>query len=261
MKQIDLTGQRFGRLTVLECNGRSKDGQKIYRCQCDCGNVKEIRSGNLRSGHSLSCGCVAAEKIKQRNTDNAIHGGCGTRLYGIWIDMRQRCTYEKAINWHLYGGRGIRVCDEWDIDFSAFREWAMSHGYADGLQLDRIDNDGNYEPDNCKWSTRSEQGNNRRPCIYITIDGETKTLTEWCNITGVNRHAAYCRINRGWEPEKAVTEKTKPKYKLTVKDARYIKTHYIAGDKKYGTKPLAKKYGVSASTIESVIYDKHWRLT
>ena len=209
MKKIDLIGQRFGRLTVIECCGRSKDGQKVYRCKCDCGKEKEIRSGNLRSGHSLSCGCLCSEILSERNKETARHGGCGTRLYRIWLDMRQRCQSKKSISWHLYGGRGIKVCREWDEDFVSFRDWALSHGYNDDLQLDRIDNDGGYSPDNCRWSTIHEQGNNRRTCVYITIDKETKTLTEWCNITGIKRSTAYSRIVKGWDPALAVTEKAK----------------------------------------------------
>lgn len=207
MKVIDLTGQRFGRLTVLERCGTSKDGQKVYLCVCDCGKRKEVKSGNLRSGNVKSCGCLASELISKRNTEkNTTHGGCGTRLYKIWCEMRHRCSYQKAINWHLYGGRGISVCSEWQGSFEAFRDWALANGYTDDLQLDRIDNDGNYCPTNCKWSTRKEQGNNRRTCIYVTIDGTTKTVSDWCAQTGVNRSTAYGRISRGWEPAKAVTE-------------------------------------------------------
>lgn len=209
MKVIDLTGQRFGRLLVIGECGRSKDGQKVYLCRCDCGNETKVRSGNLRRGTTKSCGCINRESVAKRNKDSAKHGGCGTRLYRIWYDMRQRCRYDKSINWHLYGGRGISVCDEWAESFDAFREWAKSSGYQDGLQLDRIDNDGDYSPINCKWSTVSEQGNNRRTCIYVTIDGDTKSVSEWCKVTGVNRMTAYNRIRRGWEPETAVTKGVK----------------------------------------------------
>lgn len=260
MRGLDLTGQRFGRLLVLECCGRSNDGQKVYRCKCDCGSEKEIRSGNLRNGTSKSCGCLSAEMTSKRNKETStIHGGCGTRLYRIWIDMRQRCTWGKAINWHLYGGRGIKVCEEWQNDFSAFKEWAENNGYSDDLQLDRIDNDGNYEPSNCKWSTRSEQGNNRRTCVYITIDGETKTLTEWCNINGVSRRAAYCRIRAGWDGEDAVTVKEKPKQRLTEDDVRFIKTNYVAGSKEYGVQAMATRFDVSKSTIESILQNRNWK--
>lgn len=133
------------------------------------------------------------------------HGGCGTRLYRIWYDMRRRCSYEKSINWHLYGGRGIKVCDEWESDFESFRNWAIENGYSESLTLDRINNDGNYEPSNCRWATADEQNANKRTCVNVTIEGETKTVTEWCKETGVDRMVAYKRIRNGWEPSEAVT--------------------------------------------------------
>ena len=206
MKKIDLTGQRFGRLVVKERCGTSKDGQKIYLCQCDCGNIKKIPSGRLRSGTTKSCGCLSKEMSKERITKvSTKHGWRRTRLYGIWFDMRQRCYNEKDIGWHLYGGRGIKICDEWLKSFIAFRDWALSHGYADDLTIDRIDVNGDYCPDNCRWITYKEQGNNRRTCIYVTINGETKSVTEWCEYNGVNRMKAYSRIKKGWKPEDAVS--------------------------------------------------------
>lgn len=259
MKKIDLTGQRFGRLLVLKRVATSKDGQKVYLCRCDCGKEKEIKSGNLRSGHTLSCGCYNTDRIKEMNAKKKKHGGCGTRLYRIWYDMRQRCSYDAAINWHLYGGRGIQVCEEWDNDFDSFRAWALSNGYNEGLQLDRIDNDGNYEPDNCKWSTRSEQGNNRRTCIYITINGETKSVSEWCEKTGVKRNTAYTRIRNGWSPERAVTEKARPAKKLSEKDVRYIKKHYAPGNPKYNIKAMAERFNVSGAAIEAITGGRNWK--
>ena len=259
MKVIDLTGQRFGRLLVIKRVGSTKDGQKTYLCRCDCGKEKIIRSGNLRSGRTISCGCASAERVRKRNKASTIHGGCGTRLYTIWGDMKNRCTYKGAINWHLYGGRGISVCEEWKNDFANFRDWAIANGYSDELQLDRIDNNGNYEPGNCKWSNRSEQGNNRRTCKYITINGETKTVSEWCRINGVNRSAAYNRIARGWDAEKAVTEKSQVVKKLTESDVDAIRRNYIPRSKEYGTRPLAKKYGVSFHTIEAIVEGRNWK--
>ena len=173
--------------------------------------------------------------------------------------MRSRCTWNKAINWHLYGGRGIKVCDEWVNNFTAFRDWAMTNGYSDDLQLDRLDNDGNYEPCNCKWSTRIEQGNNRRTCVYVTINGETKTVVEWCRINGIAVNTAFSRIERGWKAEDAVTKSPKKRCVLSKEDVKYIKEHYIPGSKEYGQKSLAKKFCVSCSTIESIIGNKNWR--
>jgi len=205
--QLDLTGQRFGRLTVIKRCGTSKEGQKIYLCKCDCGNTKEVKSGNLKSGNVRSCGCLRKETTRRINKErNTRHGGCGTRLYGIWFDMRQRCNWEKSINWANYGGRGIKVCDEWQVDFVPFRDWALANGYRDDLTLDRIDVDGNYCPDNCRWADLDEQNNNKRTCVYVTIDGVTKTVTEWCKETGVNRKTAFNRIKRGWNPIEAVSK-------------------------------------------------------
>lgn len=260
MIKLDLTGQRFGRLTVIERCGSSKDGQKVYLCRCDCGAEKLIKSGNLRSKNTESCGCLSAEKNVERSRKRLlVHGGCGTRLYRIWFDMKQRCTWEKAINWHLYGGRGIKVCEEWNNDFVAFREWALANGYSDDLQLDRIDNDGNYEPKNCKWSSRVEQGNNRRTCVYVTIDGNTKTVVEWCRINGIPAGTAFSRIERGWTLEYAVTKKPNKRRILTEDDVSFIKSHYVAGSKEYGQKSLAKMFGVSESTIQSIISNRNWR--
>ena len=135
----------------------------------------------------------------------------------------------------------------------------MSHGYQDDLQLDRIDNNGNYEPNNCKWSTRSEQGNNRRTCVYVTINGETKTVVEWCRITGIKVSTAFSRIERGWNVEEAVTKKARSKFVLSKGDVLYIKKNYIAGSKEFGVKPLAAKFNVSIQTIESIIYNRNWR--
>ena len=132
------------------------------------------------------------------------HGGTGTRLYKAWTNMRQRCAYPKDVNYHRYGGRGITVCAEWSDDFASFRDWAMANGYTDNLTLDRIDNDGNYSPDNCRWATPSEQQSNLRNNLYITVGSETKTAREWSRITGIKYSTIITRLRFGWEPEAIV---------------------------------------------------------
>lgn len=156
---IDMAGKRFGRLTVIERNGSDTGGIR-WKCRCDCGNVVTVRGTHLRSGATLSCGCYQKTAVKMSNTT---HGQWLSRLHRIWSAMKQRCYNPKNTGYANYGGRGIRVCDEWLNSFSAFYNWALSHGYDDTLTIDRINNDGNYEPNNCRWLTRAQQNKNKRP--------------------------------------------------------------------------------------------------
>ena len=164
---INIEGQRFGRLVPLEQVGHTHKGVTLWRCRCDCGKETVVVSCDLRNGHTQSCGCLRTEMLKghkvhggrQRKTQ----GGRKNRLYNIWIAMKQRCYYPQKKGYENYGGRGITVCDEWLHDFVAFRNWALSHGYADTLSIDRIDVNGNYEPSNCRWATAKEQRANQRP--------------------------------------------------------------------------------------------------
>lgn len=155
----DLTGQRFGRLTVLEpVTGR---GRTKWRCRCDCGRTTVVGSAHhLTSGNTKSCGCLHDDKARERHLQ---HGGKGTRLYNIWKNMRQRCKNPRATDYNLYGGRGISIDPLWD-DFGVFRDWALSNGYTDELTLDRINPDGDYAPNNCRWATWTEQRHNQRRC-------------------------------------------------------------------------------------------------
>jgi len=142
---FDLTGKRFGMLVVIERAPYTQKGKVVWHCLCDCGNETFSTSANLRGGLSASCGCV---RIK--------HMGKGTLLYRTWAGMKTRCYNQEYQGWHRYGGRGITVCDEWKNDFASFRDWSLSHGYKEGLSIDRVNNDGNYCPENCEWVTISE---------------------------------------------------------------------------------------------------------
>lgn len=206
-KAKDLTGQKFGRLTVVErsCNS-NKDRNVYWICRCECGNYTVVQGRNLRNGKSKSCGCFMRDYAKHAKTKHGLHK---SRLYRIWYDMKKRCYSKTESTYEHYGGRGITICSEWLNDFMSFYSWAMSNGYADNLTIDRIDVNGNYEPSNCRWATMKEQGNNKRTCIYLTHNNETHTLTEWAEITGLNPNTLYKRIRKGWSVEKALTEPVK----------------------------------------------------
>ena len=189
----DLTGEKFGKLTVIGKSDR-KSGRKTYWiCQCECGNVKDVRSDILKAGRTKSCGCLKAEQDRINLVVNHSHKMSGTRIYTIWQSMKDRCCNPHNARYSRYGGRGIKVCDEWIHDFSAFYEWALKNGYSETLTIDRIDYDGNYDPDNCRWATQSEQARNRSTNLTITIGNATKTLKEWCEIFEVDYEKAHSR--------------------------------------------------------------------
>lgn len=198
---IDLIGQRFGRLTVIERAENNKNSQAKWKCVCDCGNEVVVFACNLKSGATKSCGCFNSECITKRNTK---HNMACSRLFNVWSMMRKRCIYPKDKRYHDYGGRGITVCDEWQ-HFEAFYKWATENGYSDGLTLDRIDNNGNYEPSNCRFATFSQQANNRRSNHLLTFNGKTLTMKQWSDELGITYSTIEHRIKRGWSVEKTLT--------------------------------------------------------
>lgn len=209
MKYIDLTGQKFGRLTVVKRveNYVSPKGQKQaqWLCKCKCGNLIVVRCGSLRTGNNLSCGCLGKE---HRTSSLTTHGHCNNRLYRTWQNMKGRCYNSHSTRYKDYGGRGITVCDEWLHDFQPFYDWAMANGYDDNLTIDRIDVNGDYEPNNCRWTTSKEQANNTRRNRLITYNGKTQTVQQWADETGISYNALLARINKlNWNIERALTTK------------------------------------------------------
>lgn len=191
----DLTGQKFGRLTVIGLK-ESHTRKKYWICQCECGNIKTVRSDSLQSGAIRSCGCLKKEQDKKNLTKHYSHMQSGTRIYNIWQGMKSRCYNIHDPRYHRYGGRGIIICEQWLNDFNSFYDWSMHNGYSDILTIDRIDNEKGYDPDNCRWVDLKTQSRNRDSNIKITIGNATKTLMEWCEIFELDYKAIHARYTR-----------------------------------------------------------------
>lgn len=195
-----MTGQVFGKLTVVEFDFVDKYRQAHWLCKCECGNLKSINGKALRCGDTRSCGCINLERIKTMSTIK--HNCHGTRLYKAWANMKTRCLNPNASGYTNYGGRGISVCNEWQ-EFVNFKNWALLAGYKDNLSIDRIDVNGNYEPSNCRWVSMKTQANNKTTSHFITFKNETKTLSQWADVLGVKADTLKRRIYLGWSIEKA----------------------------------------------------------
>lgn len=201
----DLTNKRFGKLLVVENTNKKRNKKTIWLCKCDCGNYKEVQVDNLTSGHTKSCGCLNGKGYK--------HNLKNTRLYYIWSCMKQRCYNENHKQYKDYGQRGIKICNEWH-EFINFYNWAINNDYQDNLTIDRINNNGNYEPDNCRWVNMKIQSNNRRSNHIIEYKNETHTLKEWCDILKLNYKTIQTRINSlKWNVKKAFETPTNIKYR------------------------------------------------
>ena len=196
---IDMTGWVMSehgvpdsRLTVVEYMG-VKNSKTMWRCICSCQDKKEVIAcaTNIRNGNTLSCGCIQKERAALCGT----HRESKSRLYKIWSNMKSRCLTESTTEYKNYGGRGICICDEWVNSYISFKEWALNNGYDSNLTIERIDVNGDYCPENCKWITKPQQANNTTKSRFITYNGETHTMAEWAKILGIPYSALNYRIN------------------------------------------------------------------
>lgn len=187
-KLIDLTGRVFGKLVVLKRVFVENGKGAYWECVCECTGIKIAKSKNLIGGKTTHCGCI---------NNHIVHGKSTHRLHNIWNSIKDRCNNINSKDYPNYGGRKIKICEEWNNYFVSFYEWSMNNGYKSDLSIDRINVNGNYEPNNCKWSTPSEQQNNKRNTRYIEIDGIAKSITEWSKLTGVNKRTLWDRYNKG----------------------------------------------------------------
>lgn len=207
-KFIDISGQRYGKLVaIMPTEERTKGGGVLWLFKCDCGNEKTIPANSVRTGLVQSCGCLLRK-----------HGMAGARLFNIWVDMRQRCTNPNSTHFQSWGGKGVSVCDEWNSDFRAFRDWALNNGYNDSLSLDRRDVEGNYEPCNCRWATSIEQARNTTANRKISIDGDTRLLCEWLEISPVTAATYYRRKRLGLNDKDALFKQPKKGVALSGKE-------------------------------------------
>ncbi len=197
-RKFDMTGQVFGEWTVLQRAGKATSGNYKWLCRCSCGTVKEVDGNSLRSGKSTRCRhCI----IPHNKTKYS-----GDPIQTIWSGMKQRCYDKKQSHYHLYGGRGISICDEWISNPVEFYRWAYANGYKRGLSIDRIDNNKGYYPENCRFIKKEEQSSNRRTNRYITIDGEVDIMTGWCRRFGISRNTVKSWIARGYSEIEALTK-------------------------------------------------------
>lgn len=198
-KFIDLTGQRFGRLLVIRYVGTVKT-HRSWECLCDCGNLRVLPGARLRTGNTRSCGCLRIEELVNRTTQ---HGLCYSSEYATWSHMISRCQNPQNKDYARYGGRGITVCERWQT----FENFYADMGCRPTPQhtLDRINNDLGYSPENCRWATRLIQGGNTSRVIRITFHGQTHTIREWSQITGISRTILRSRLWHGWSIERTLT--------------------------------------------------------
>lgn len=202
--QVNDLGGRYHRLLVVSLEGNDKWGSAKCKCKCDCGQIKVVRLSDLKNGKTTSCGCQRRQSCSNSQTK---HGLSSHPVYFLWKSIKRRCYNKNTKDYINYGGRGITVCEEWRSDFMYFYNWALKNGWEKGLDIDRIDNDGEYSSCNCRFVDKFIGNNNRRNTVMITIDGVSENISYWARLSGVNRKLIHDRLTRKWEMKRAVFEK------------------------------------------------------
>lgn len=249
---IDLTGQRFGRLTVVkrvdDCvrsNGK-KRVQWLCKCSCKEGNEVIVCGDHLKNGHTKSCGCYQKEMAKLHSTT---HGFSNSRLESIFFGMKNRCYNKNSPRYKDYGMKGIRICNRWLSNREEFFLWALDNGYNDTLSIDRVDNDGDYCPENCRWVTSKTQANNTSRNRYVTYNGKTMTISQWSDEVNIPYRVLLYRITAGWDMEDA----------FRLKENR--KLHFIEyrGERKTMAE-WSRAFGIPYSRLKQRINKYHWEI-
>ena len=200
--KIDLTGNRYGRLTVLQEDGKTNHGDLRWLCKCDCGNIKTITGSKLKRGWTKSCGCIQKEWASR---NMSTHKMSNTTLYNVWLRIKSRCYYPKNNRYHRYGGRGIKMCPEW-LDFTNFYNWSMNNGYKEGLTIERIDIDKDYEPSNCCWIPLEEQARNKSNTVWRTYQSRRMCMAQFSRETGISINVIRNRLKKGLSGDQMVEE-------------------------------------------------------
>ena len=216
MKQRDLVGHQFNKMTVIGTSQKKCANKNFmyWTCQCECGNIKEVREDHIFDGKIISCGCHKDKLTRERMKT---HEDSSSSLYGRWSHIKGRCCCPTDDAYVNYGSRGITMCDEWTNSYESFRDWSLANGYQPDLSIDRIDNNKGYSPENCRWASVKIQANNKRNNHMITYNGETHTLAEWAEMLGLTQATLRQRLNKHhWTIERAMS--TPQKIRNNVKD-------------------------------------------
>lgn len=213
---IDLIGRRFGKLVVISRAENSKDDRSMWLCKCDCGKEKIIKGKYLLNGNTKSCGCLSTELLIRRNIESGCRGGESyEKIYYTWYNMISRCKKGHGEDGENYKSRGISICKEWE-SYENFRDWSLENGFSENLTIDRVDNDGDYEPSNCRWTTVQVQANNRRSNHNVEFNGVTKTLADWSRFLNLDYGMLRARIKYGWGTDRLFSPPMHTEYKRRI---------------------------------------------